>query len=130
MPARIGPLWALFIGFVVGVLLLRREESRLTRARLGEYAAAGWFSASEVEMLATARGRRQALAWARTHLLARSASSLRMAVKAIRAPLAAQIRTELPRLETQYLEELMATADAIEGLQAFLDKRPPKYQGR
>ncbi len=56
----------LFIGFVVGVLLLRREESRLTRARLGEYAAAGWFSASEVEMLATARGRRQALAWART----------------------------------------------------------------
>ncbi|WEK13992.1 MAG: PrsW family intramembrane metalloprotease [Candidatus Microbacterium phytovorans] len=56
----------LFLAFVAGVLLLRREEARLTRARLGEYAAAGWFSAGEVEMLATGRGRRHALAWART----------------------------------------------------------------
>lgn len=56
----------LFLAFVAGVLLLRREEARLTRARLGEYAAAGWFSAGEVEMLATGRGRRYALAWART----------------------------------------------------------------
>lgn len=56
----------LFVCFIVGVLLLRREESRLTRARLGEYAAAGWFAPSEVEMLATPRGRRQGIAWART----------------------------------------------------------------
>lgn len=56
----------LFLAFVGGVLLLRREEARLTRARLGEYAAAGWFSAAEVEMLATGRGRRHAMAWART----------------------------------------------------------------
>ena len=56
----------LFIGFVSGVLLLRREESRLTRERLGEYAAAGWFSAAEVEMLATPQGRRRAIAWARS----------------------------------------------------------------
>ena len=56
----------LFVAFVAGVLLLRREETRLTRERLGEYAAAGWFSAAEVEMLATPRGRRRAVAWART----------------------------------------------------------------
>ena len=56
----------LFLAFVGGVLLLRREEARLTRARLGEYAAAGWFSPAEVEMLATGRGRRHAMAWART----------------------------------------------------------------
>jgi len=56
----------LFIGFVLGIVLLRREEARLTRARLGEYAAAGWLSVAEVDMLATARGRRQAIAWART----------------------------------------------------------------
>ncbi len=55
----------LFIGFVAGVLLLRREEARLTRERLSDYATAGWFSAAEVEMLATARGRRAAVAWAR-----------------------------------------------------------------
>ncbi|WP_159499924.1 PrsW family intramembrane metalloprotease [Microbacterium sp. 18062] len=56
----------LFVIFIVGVLMLRREESRLTRARLGEYAAAGWFTAQEVDMLATAAGRRAAIAWART----------------------------------------------------------------
>ena len=56
----------LFVAFIVGILFLRREESRLTRARLGEYADAGWFTPQEVDMLATAPGRRSALAWART----------------------------------------------------------------
>ncbi|MFG6403371.1 MULTISPECIES: PrsW family intramembrane metalloprotease [unclassified Microbacterium] len=57
------PLFALFI---LAIVLLRREESRLTRARLGEYAAAGWFTPQEVDMLATGPGRRSAVAWART----------------------------------------------------------------
>jgi protease PrsW len=56
----------LFVLFVLGVIALRREEARLTRARLGEYAAAGWFTPQEVDMLATGPGRRSALAWART----------------------------------------------------------------
>ena len=56
----------LFVAFIVGILFLRREESRLTRARLGEYADAGWFTPQEVDMLATAPGRRSALAWSRT----------------------------------------------------------------
>ncbi|MBD7957036.1 PrsW family intramembrane metalloprotease [Microbacterium sp. Sa4CUA7] len=56
----------LFVLFIIGVVLLRREEARLTRTRLGEYAAAGWFSAGDVDMLATPAGRRRALAWART----------------------------------------------------------------
>lgn len=56
----------LFLVFVGGILMLRREESRLTRARLGDYAAAGWFTPQEVDMLATAAGRRRAIAWARS----------------------------------------------------------------
>jgi RsiW-degrading membrane proteinase PrsW (M82 family) len=56
----------LFILFVIGVLALRREESRLTRTRLGEYAAAGWFTPQEVDMLATPAGRRAGLTWARS----------------------------------------------------------------
>lgn len=56
----------LFIGFILGVVALRREESRLTRRRLGDYAAAGWFTPQEVEMLATGAGRTSALAWARS----------------------------------------------------------------
>jgi RsiW-degrading membrane proteinase PrsW (M82 family) len=54
----------LFILFVLGMLALRREEARLTRERLGEYAATGWFTPEEVQMLATRPGRRAALAWA------------------------------------------------------------------
>ncbi|TFB86445.1 PrsW family intramembrane metalloprotease [Cryobacterium algoricola] len=54
----------LFIGYIVAVVLLRRQEERITVARLGEYAAAGWFTPREVSMLATGPGRRQARAWA------------------------------------------------------------------
>lgn len=56
----------LFIAFILGFIALRREEARLTRERLGEYAAAGWFTPAEVELLSTAAGRRRAVAWART----------------------------------------------------------------
>lgn len=55
-----------FVLFILGILALRREEARLTRARLGDYAAAGWFTPQEVDMLATVPGRRTGLAWART----------------------------------------------------------------
>ena len=55
----------LFFGALTVVILLRRAESRLTRLRLDEYAAVGWYSASEIPALATPAGRRQALSWAR-----------------------------------------------------------------
>ncbi|QKJ19835.1 PrsW family intramembrane metalloprotease [Microbacterium hominis] len=56
----------LFVLFIIGVIALRREEARLTRSRLGEYADAGWFTPQEAEMLATPAGRRAAMAWAGT----------------------------------------------------------------
>jgi protease PrsW len=55
----------LFVGFILGVIALQREESRVTRARLADYAKAGWFTPQEVEMLATSAGRRAGLQWAR-----------------------------------------------------------------
>ncbi|WP_064722204.1 PrsW family intramembrane metalloprotease [Paenarthrobacter nicotinovorans] len=54
----------IFLVAVVGVILLRVAEGKLTRQRVLEYARAGWFTPAEVEMLATSRGRRQALRWA------------------------------------------------------------------
>lgn len=56
----------LFLVAVVIAVLLRQHEMRVTRRRLSEYAAAGWFTPAEVEMLATWEGRRRARAWART----------------------------------------------------------------
>ncbi len=56
--------------FVIGIILviyLRRQESRLTYDRLAEYAAVGWFNPDEIGALATGRGRRGAMAWARSH---------------------------------------------------------------
>jgi RsiW-degrading membrane proteinase PrsW (M82 family) len=72
--AVLGDFWALyvtlqvplFVGFILGIIALRREESRLTRRRLGEYAEAGWFTAQEADMLATGAGRKAGLAWAGT----------------------------------------------------------------
>jgi RsiW-degrading membrane proteinase PrsW (M82 family) len=54
----------LFVLAIAGVARLRRHEQQLTGERLGEYAAAGWFTPTEVALLSTAAGRRQAIAWA------------------------------------------------------------------
>ncbi len=54
----------LFIGFIIAIIALRREEARVTRERLSEYAAAGWFTPQEVTMLGTRAGRKAGLAWA------------------------------------------------------------------
>jgi cyclohexa-1,5-dienecarbonyl-CoA hydratase len=71
-----------------------------------------------------------ALEYARRHLLPRSASSLRHAVRALRLPLSRRLEEELLTLENLYLEELMATEDAAEGIAAFLEKRPPAWRNR
>ena len=57
----------LFLGAVAIVIALRVHERKLTRARLAEYAAVGWFTPGEVDLLATSGGGRRAFEWARTH---------------------------------------------------------------
>ncbi|MET1052645.1 MAG: PrsW family intramembrane metalloprotease [Mycetocola sp.] len=56
----------IFIALIVLTVLVRRHEVRLTEARLAEYAAAGWFTTAEAQMLASWHGRRRARAWAGT----------------------------------------------------------------
>lgn len=56
----------LFILFILLIVLLRRSEAKLTRQRLSEYVPSGWFTQQEVPMLATGKGRRRALQWAKT----------------------------------------------------------------
>lgn len=71
-----------------------------------------------------------ALDYSRKHLLPRSASSLRHAVRALRLPVSRLLQEDLPRVEKLYLEELMETGDAAEGIRAFLEKRPAEWRNR
>jgi cyclohexa-1,5-dienecarbonyl-CoA hydratase len=59
-----------------------------------------------------------------------SASSLRFAKRAFRIAQSADFDGRLEKVERLYLEELMKTADANEGLNAFLEKRKPAWKGR
>jgi cyclohexa-1,5-dienecarbonyl-CoA hydratase len=59
-----------------------------------------------------------------------SASSLRFAKKAFRLAQGAGFEDRLEAVEQLYLEELMKTSDAAEGLAAFMEKRPAIWQGR
>lgn len=64
------------------------------------------------------------------HLAGKSAASLALAVRAAREPFADLARARLDDVEALYLEKLMLTRDANEGLTAFLEKRAPKWEHR
>jgi cyclohexa-1,5-dienecarbonyl-CoA hydratase len=51
-------------------------------------------------------------------------------VRAARSGFVERVRRKLAEVERLYLEELMATHDAVEGLTAFLAKRPPVWEDR
>ena len=61
-------------------------------------------------------------------LYRQSASSLRLAKKAFRLARAGDFEDRLTRVERLYLDELMQTGDATEGLNAFLEKRKPRWR--
>jgi cyclohexa-1,5-dienecarbonyl-CoA hydratase len=68
-----------------------------------------------------------AAAFVAAELLPRSGPSLRLAERAARLGLTALLETTLPALERLYLDELMATPDANEGIAAFLERRAPRW---
>jgi cyclohexa-1,5-dienecarbonyl-CoA hydratase len=71
-----------------------------------------------------------AVAYFEKHLAGKSAASLAHAVRAARESFAELARARLEDVEALYLEKLMATRDAKEGLAAFLEKRAPKWEHR
>lgn len=66
--------------------------------------------------------------WALREIAPKSASSLRYALRASRWHLNQVLRNELDAIERCYLQELMKTHDASEGLRAFIEKRTPRWQ--
>lgn len=71
-----------------------------------------------------------ALAYFKEHLAGKSAASLACALAAARGPMIRDVRQRLAEVERLYLDRLMATRDANEGLTAFLAKRRPQWEHR
>lgn len=68
------------------------------------------------------------LAWAEKHLIPKSASSLKIANKAVRLDFFRRIMEDLPRMEALYLKDLMESFDANEGINAYIEKRKPTWK--
>lgn len=66
--------------------------------------------------------------WIEAHIIEKSASSLRYAVKASRIKFNHILNTFLPQLEDLYINQLMETFDANEGIHSFLEKRKPVWK--
>ena len=64
------------------------------------------------------------------HLAGKSAASLAFALQAARGARVAAAREQLAQVERLYLDQLMQTRDANEGLVAFLAKRKPVWEHR
>jgi cyclohexa-1,5-dienecarbonyl-CoA hydratase len=71
-----------------------------------------------------------AVAYFEEHLRPKSASSLRHAVKAARLDYVTRVKDKIRAVERLYLDELIATHDAVAGLEAFIAKKAPQWQHR
>ena len=115
------------------LLPLRVGAARATRAIVtGESrSAVEWRDAGLVEFVAPDDSLdAEVERWFTIHLAPKSAAALRYAAAAARTDLAARVRTTLPVLERLYLDDLMRTHDAVEGIDAFLARRAPHWTNR
>lgn len=91
--------------------------------------AAEWKSRGLIEMTAPTEGLARAVdAWFNATLAQYSAEALRYAVRALRAPLNEAAAREIPEIERLYLNEASRSRDAREGIEAFLEKRQPRWR--
>ncbi|MGE5669125.1 MAG: cyclohexa-1,5-dienecarbonyl-CoA hydratase [Betaproteobacteria bacterium] len=69
-----------------------------------------------------------ALSYFDAHLAARSSAALALAITAVRGPRNSEVRKRLGELERLYVDTLMRTRDANEGIAAFLERRQPQWE--
>lgn len=109
----------------------RVGASRAARAVLGGDAlpAAWWAEAGLVERIVPPETlEAEADTWFTRQLAPRSAAALAHAAEAARAGLVQTVPALLADLERQYLDRLMRTHDASEGIAAFMERRQPQWR--
>jgi len=104
----------------------RAEDLLLSGRSIDAQTALAWGIAHEVADDPAAA----AAAYFDQHFAAKSAAALALAVRAAREPFADLARARLADVEALYLDKLMRTRDANEGLTAFLEKRAPQWEHR
>jgi cyclohexa-1,5-dienecarbonyl-CoA hydratase len=104
----------------------RAEDLLISGRAISALHAATWGLVNEVADDPAAA----ALAYFEKNLWGKSAASVALAVRAAREPFAELARARLDVVEALYLEKLMATRDATEGLNAFIEKRQPNWEHR
>ena len=112
LPARVGQ------GVAEDLLLSGRSIDAAEAVRIGLAAA----SAADPEAAA--------LEYFEKHFATRSAAALACAVTAARGGYLPEVKRRLAEVERLYVERTIKTRDANEGLNAFIAKRPPKWEHR
>lgn len=115
------------------LLPLRIPAGRASAALLAgsNFKGAEGHACGLVDLLAEDGAAESALeAWYDRAIAPKSAAALRFARQAARWPWRRALDEELPELERLYLEEMMQSEDALEGLNAFVEKRKPSWRDR
>jgi cyclohexa-1,5-dienecarbonyl-CoA hydratase len=103
----------------------RAAEAVLTGAPL---TAAAWRSRGLIALTATPSDLDAEVdRWFDAYLAPRSAVAIRHAADAARRTLRTLAESAIAESERVYLDDLIRTHDAVEGVKAFLEKRPPKW---
>jgi cyclohexa-1,5-dienecarbonyl-CoA hydratase len=112
------------------LLPLKAGASRAASAIVGGAArpAADWQAAGLIEAVVPRGELIGAInRWYTSTIARHSAAALQRAAAASRLVISRAIDDLLPVAERLYLDDLLTTADAAEGVAAFLEKRPPRW---
>lgn len=122
---------AAFPPVAAALLPVRVGATRASRAVLTGDAlpASYWHQAGLVSVVPeTASLHDAALCWFARYLAPRSAVALAHAARAGRAVWRPQVEQAIAENEQRYLDELLASPDAEEGVRAWMERRPPRWQ--